>query len=66
MANKKIQSEPNGFVIMNKDAQFFAGLIGGKPNWTSDMNDAKPFKEESKIKALKKLVPEENPEIVYL
>jgi hypothetical protein len=67
MARKKKTEEPKGkdFYIMNKDAKYFCGLLGGDPMWTSDENEAKVFSEESKIEALKRHASSDKPEIMY-
>ena len=35
------------YVIMNKNGEVFAGLLGGYPRWSSNWNEAKPLYREN-------------------
>ena len=50
---------------MNRDAMYFQGLLCGDILWTNDQDEAKTFKEPSKIKAIRRWKPQEKIQIVY-
>jgi hypothetical protein len=54
------------FVIFSEEG-FFTGLAnGGKPQWSMNINDGKPFNEESKLKALQYIVGNKELLIEYI
>jgi hypothetical protein len=53
------------FYLMNRDAMYFQGLLCGDILWTNDQDEAKTFKEPSKIKAIRRWKPQEKIQIVY-
>lgn len=63
--SKFLNSKPD-FVIMNRDSEFFCGLYGNDILWTNKIEEAKTFKEKSKISLLKRWKPEQKMEIMYL
>jgi len=43
----------NEFIIINSDAQVFTGLIRGYPNFSNNLDDAKPLEGQAKFETLK-------------
>lgn len=68
MAKKRKPSAEEGqeFFIMNKDAKFFMGLYGGELLWTDNIDEAKTFKEESKMNVFNTYHKHEKAQIVYV
>lgn len=46
------------YIIINQYEQAFIGLKGGTPQWSTDIDEAKSFNEESKIKGMRSFCPE--------
>lgn len=46
------------YIIINQYEQVFIGLKGGIPQWSTDVDEAKSFNEESKIKGMRSFCPE--------
>lgn len=50
------QNKSSEFVIFSEDG-FFTGLAyGGNPQWSMNINDGKPFRDECKLRALQYIV----------
>lgn len=50
------QNKTPEFVIFSEDG-FFTGLAnGGQPQWSMDIKNGKPFRDECKLKALQYIV----------
>jgi len=65
--NIKLKEKPKqNFWIMNRDAQFFAGLKAGGVKWTDDVKEARTFDDPEKITVLKRWRVEDDPQIVYI
>jgi hypothetical protein len=53
---KPKQNKKRKFVIFSEDG-FFTGLAnGGKPQWSMDIKNGKPFNDECKLRALQNIV----------
>jgi hypothetical protein len=42
------------FIILNMDAQVYTGLIGGYPNFSDNLDDAKPLEGQAKFETLRR------------
>ena len=60
------KAKPKEFWIMNKDAQFFAGLKAGDVVWTDDIKKARTFDNTDKIIALQRWKTADVPQIVFI
>lgn len=61
---EKLQN--NGFIVMNEDGEFFAGLMYGKILFISDINDAKPLYDLHKFEMMKFWIGNQNLIYEYL
>jgi hypothetical protein len=43
------------FIIINEHEQVYTGLIRGYPNFSNDINEAKPLEGQEKFNTLKRL-----------
>ena len=48
------QVEEPSYIILNSDAQVYTGLIGGYPNFSDDMDEAKPLEGQGKFETLQR------------
>ena len=46
------------YIIINQYEEAFIGLKGGSPQWSNDIDEAKSYNEESKIKGMRSFCPE--------
>ena len=46
------------YIIVNQHEEAFIGLKGGTPQWSRDIDLAKPYNEDSKIKGMRSFCPE--------
>ena len=46
------------YIIINQYEQAFIGLKGGTLQWSTDIDKAKPYNEDSKIKGMRSFCPE--------
>ena len=46
------------YIIINQYEQAFIGMKGGTLQWSYNIDEAKPFDEESKIKGMRSFCPE--------
>lgn len=46
------------YIIINQYEEAFIGLKGGTPQWSTDIDEAKSYNEESKIKGMRSFCPE--------
>jgi hypothetical protein len=46
------------YIIINQYEQAFIGLKGGTLQWSTDIDKAKPYNEDSKIKGMLSFCPE--------
>lgn len=46
------------YIIINQYEEAFIGLKGGSPQWSTDIDEAKSYNEESKIKGMRSFCPE--------
>ncbi len=60
------KEKPKSFWIMNRDAQFFAGLKSGDVVWTDNIKEAKTFDDPDKIVALQRWKTADVPQIVFI
>ena len=50
------EDKVNEFVIFSEDG-FFTGMVrGGQPQWSMNINEGKPFNNESKLRAVQYLM----------
>lgn len=63
---KVIENAPPKYVVMNYKAEYFAGLRGGYPHWSSSFEEAKEFDEIEKYNYILKYESYQSPEVVYL
>jgi hypothetical protein len=47
------ETEEPSYIILNERAQVYTGLIGGYPNFSDDINEAKPLEGQAKFDTLK-------------
>jgi len=48
-------TESPSYIILNERAQVYTGLIGGYPNFSDDLDEAKPFEGQAKFETLKRV-----------
>ena len=48
-------TEHPSYIILNERAQVYTGLIGGYPNFSDDLDEAKPLEGQAKFDTLKRL-----------
>lgn len=46
------------YIIINQYEQAFVGLMGGYPQWSYNIEQAKEYDEESKINGMRNMFPE--------
>ena len=46
------------YIVVNQYEEAFTGMKGGRLQWSLDIDEAKPFNEESKIKGIRSFCPE--------
>jgi hypothetical protein len=48
------ETEHPSYIILNERAQVYTGLIGGYPNFSDDLDEAKPLEGQAKFDTLKR------------
>jgi hypothetical protein len=48
------EEESPSYIILNENAQVYTGLIRGYPNFSDDLNEAKPLQGQEKFVTLKR------------
>lgn len=53
--NKKLrQPDPPEFILLNEYAQVFAGLRGGYPYFSDNLDEAKPLNNDNQVKVIQR------------
>ena len=47
--------EHPSYIILNERAQVYTGLIGGYPNFSDDLDEAKPLEGQAKFETLERV-----------
>jgi hypothetical protein len=48
-------TESPSYIILNERAQVYTGLIGGYPNFSDDLDEAKPLEGQAKFETLERV-----------
>jgi len=60
MTREKDLDRVKPYIVINQHEEAFIGLLGGQPQWSDAIDQAKPFSQNSKLSGLKKFCPEYN------
>jgi len=51
---KLVEPKPQEFILLNEDAQVFAGLRGGYPYFSDNWDEAKPLNNNNQVKMIQR------------
>lgn len=63
---KIVEDTPPEFLVINYNAEYFAGIRGGYFYWSSSFEEAKVFNEIEKYNSILRYEPHKHPELVYV
>lgn len=54
---KRKLPKPKQFIVLNQDAEVWVGLLGGKPVFSTDIDEAKPLDRVEQFERLQQVHP---------